>query len=60
VKASLLHRIAAYFDFEGRQGDTEEPNIKAVRIRRELFGGNDPSTLTSMANLAVIFLKQGR
>ncbi|KFA55625.1 hypothetical protein S40293_10059 [Stachybotrys chartarum IBT 40293] len=60
AKASLLHCMAAYFNFEGQWGDAEGLNLEAVRIRRENFGENDTSTLASMANLASTFWNQGR
>ncbi|KEY74844.1 hypothetical protein S7711_09938 [Stachybotrys chartarum IBT 7711] len=60
AKASLLHCMAAYFNFEGQWGDAERLNLGAVRIRRENFGENDTSTLASMANLASTFWNQGQ
>jgi tetratricopeptide (TPR) repeat protein len=60
AKASLIHRMAAYFDFEGQWGDAERLNLEAVRIRRGVLGENNISTLTSMANLASTFGNQGR
>ncbi|KAI9148687.1 Enniatin synthetase [Paramyrothecium foliicola] len=59
AKASLLHCMAAYFMFEGKWIDAKALNMGALRIRRELFGENDPSTLRSMANLASTFWNQG-
>ncbi|KAI9148693.1 Kinesin light chain [Paramyrothecium foliicola] len=58
--ASLLHCMAAYFDFEGQWGDAEVLNLEAVRIRREIFGENHLSTLNSMTNLASTYRNQGR
>ncbi|EHK42483.1 hypothetical protein TRIATDRAFT_293811 [Trichoderma atroviride IMI 206040] len=60
ARASLLHCIAAYFDFEGKWSQAEMFNIEARDIRRELFGHDHPDTLTSMANLASTYRKQGR
>ncbi|KEY71346.1 hypothetical protein S7711_10245, partial [Stachybotrys chartarum IBT 7711] len=60
AKASLLRCMAGYFSFEGKWSDAEGLNIEATRIRRELFGESNPSTLESMANLASTFWNQGR
>ncbi|GFP58624.1 kinesin light chain [Trichoderma asperellum] len=60
ARASLLHCIAAYFDFEGKWSQAEMFNIEARDIRRELLGHDHPDTLTSMANLALTYWKQGR
>jgi tetratricopeptide (TPR) repeat protein len=58
--ASLLHCMAGYFDFEGQWSAAERLNLEAVRIRREIFGDNDTSTLSSMGNLASTYRNQGR
>lgn len=55
VNASLFHCMAGYFSFEGKWSDAEGLNIEATRIRREMFGESNPSTLESMANLASSF-----
>ncbi|KAH6970347.1 hypothetical protein BKA56DRAFT_735956 [Ilyonectria sp. MPI-CAGE-AT-0026] len=60
AKASLLHCIAGYLDFEGKWSEAEELSIEAVKIREELFGADDPDTLSSMAGLASIYRNQGR
>jgi hypothetical protein len=60
AQASLLHRMAAYFDFEGQWGDAETLNLEAVRIRQEFLGEDDTSTLVSMNNLASTYRNQGR
>ncbi|KAH7303371.1 hypothetical protein B0I35DRAFT_365076, partial [Stachybotrys elegans] len=60
AKASLLHCMAGYFSFEGKWSDAEELNIEAKRLRTDLFGESNPSTLASMANLASTFWNQGR
>lgn len=45
AKASLLLSMAAHFNFEGKWDDIERLNMEAVRIRGELFGENNLSTL---------------
>ncbi|KFA64855.1 hypothetical protein S40285_09561 [Stachybotrys chlorohalonatus IBT 40285] len=60
AKTSLLHCMAGYFTFEGKSSDAEALHIEATRIRRELFGEGNPSTLESMANLASTFRKQSQ
>ncbi|UKZ61236.1 uncharacterized protein TrAtP1_002504 [Trichoderma atroviride] len=60
ARAYLLHCIAAYFDFEGKWSQAEMFNIEARDILRELLGHDHPYTLTSMANLTLIYRDQGR
>ncbi|KAH7111687.1 hypothetical protein B0J13DRAFT_271862 [Dactylonectria estremocensis] len=60
AKASLLHCVAGYFDFEGKWSNAEKLGIEATRIREELLGPGHPSTLSSMANLASTLRNQGR
>jgi hypothetical protein len=60
AKAYLLHCMAAHFNFEGEWGNAETLNLEAVRIRKGLFGVDDPDTLASMANLASTYRNQGR
>ncbi|KAH7304549.1 hypothetical protein B0I35DRAFT_149874 [Stachybotrys elegans] len=60
AKASLLHCMAGYLSFEGKWSDAEGLNIEARRLRTDLFGESNHSTLASMANLASTFWKQGR
>jgi tetratricopeptide (TPR) repeat protein len=60
AKASLLHCIATYLNFEGKWDNAESLALEAMQIRQELFGEYDISTLTSMANLASISYNHGR
>jgi hypothetical protein len=60
AKASLLHCAAGYFHYHGQWKDAEEFLVQATKVRRELLGEEHPSTLTSMANLALTYSNQGR
>ncbi|KAH8894724.1 hypothetical protein GQ53DRAFT_780118 [Thozetella sp. PMI_491] len=59
-KATLLHRASAYFYYKGQWKDAERLQLEAVKLKREVLGEEDPSTLASMGNLALIFRNQGR
>ncbi|KAI9155124.1 Kinesin light chain [Paramyrothecium foliicola] len=60
AKATLMHRMAAYCNFEGWWDKAEMLSLEAVRIRGEVIGKKDPQTLASMSNLASIYSNQGR
>ncbi|XP_044716490.1 tetratricopeptide repeat domain-containing protein [Hirsutella rhossiliensis] len=60
AKASLLHCVASYFNFEGKWSDAEKLSVDAVETRKRVLGEEHPSTLTSMANLALTYSNQGR
>jgi tetratricopeptide (TPR) repeat protein len=59
-KAGLLHCVAGYFQYRGQWADSENLLLEAVKLRREILGSEDPSTLTSMGNLASTYRNQGR
>ncbi|RYP67309.1 hypothetical protein DL771_007327 [Monosporascus sp. 5C6A] len=60
ARASLLHRAAGFFDYQGQWKDAEKFQVQATELRRELLGEEHPDTLNSMANLASTYLNQGR
>ncbi|KAB5581194.1 P-loop containing nucleoside triphosphate hydrolase protein [Coniochaeta sp. 2T2.1] len=60
AEASLLHCAAGFFDYHGQWKDAEGFLVQAIRLREELLGEEDPSTLASMANLASTYSNQGR
>ena len=60
ARASLLHRVAGLYDYQGQWKDAEKLQAQAVELRGGLLGEEHPLTLTSMANLASIYWKQGR
>ncbi|KAF7553925.1 hypothetical protein G7Z17_g3294 [Cylindrodendrum hubeiense] len=59
-KATLLDSAAAYLHYQGQWVEAEKFQLQAVELRREEFGLDHPSTLTSMANLASTYRNQGR
>ncbi|KJZ69702.1 hypothetical protein HIM_10908 [Hirsutella minnesotensis 3608] len=60
VKASLLHCVASYLDFEGKWSDAEKLSVDAIEARKRVLGEEHPETLSSMANLASTYRNQGR
>jgi tetratricopeptide (TPR) repeat protein len=60
AKASLLHNMGGYLNFEGRWDTAEAMVAEAWWIRRDLLGESHPDTLISMENLSSIYWKQGR
>jgi tetratricopeptide (TPR) repeat protein len=59
-KADLLDCTAAYLHHQGQWEDAERLQLKAVELREQVLGSEQPSTLTSMANLASTYRNQGR
>jgi len=60
ARGSLLHNTALFMLYRGQWNKAEELQVQAVAMRRSMFGGEHPSTLTSMANLASTYRNQGR
>ncbi|RYP27921.1 hypothetical protein DL767_007448 [Monosporascus sp. MG133] len=60
AKASLLHRMAGYLNFEGKWSDAERFSLQAGQIMKKLLGEENPKTLISMNNLASTYSGQGR
>ncbi|KAK1765234.1 hypothetical protein QBC33DRAFT_495970 [Phialemonium atrogriseum] len=60
AKATLLHCMAGYLDFEGRWSNAEDLRMQAGEIRKRVLGKEHPNTLSSMHNLALTYLNQGR
>ncbi|KAM0433914.1 hypothetical protein ACHAPT_003858 [Fusarium lateritium] len=60
ARATLLHCVGGYFFYQGRWGDAEKYQTRSVKLREGIFGEEDPSTLTSMGNLASTYKNQGR
>ncbi|EXK24528.1 hypothetical protein FOMG_18751 [Fusarium oxysporum f. sp. melonis 26406] len=58
--ASLLTNCAWYMLSIGNYGVAEDLSKKAVNTKTKVLGDEHSSTLTSMANLASIYRKQGR
>ncbi|KAL6821948.1 hypothetical protein J3E69DRAFT_339611 [Trichoderma sp. SZMC 28015] len=60
ARASLLYRIAQYFNLEGKWSQAEMFHTEAREIRRELLGADHRDTLSSMYSLALTYMYQGR
>ncbi|KND89201.1 Protein SERAC1 [Tolypocladium ophioglossoides CBS 100239] len=52
AKASLLHCMAGYLNFEGRWAEAELLFVQVMETTRRVLGVEHPSTLSSMNNLA--------
>ncbi len=59
-KGTLLHCVAAYFHYQGQWKEAERLQLETVQLRKEVLGEEDPSTLSSIANLASTYRNQGR
>ncbi|KAF5530615.1 kinesin light chain [Fusarium mexicanum] len=59
-RARLLHCMAGYFDYEGHWEEAEQYGDAAVKLRIDVLGEENPDTLASMGNLALIYSNQGR
>ncbi|KAF7128382.1 hypothetical protein CNMCM5793_003112 [Aspergillus hiratsukae] len=55
----LIENIADCLYSDGRYHEAEMLYTNLIRIKREKYGPEDPSTLTSMADLAVTYSMQG-
>src|SRR5882762_900208 len=53
-------RFALLYDEAGYWKEAEELKIQVMQMRKNILGGEHPSTLTSMANLASTYKNQGR
>jgi hypothetical protein len=60
ARASLLHRAAGFFSYQGQWNDAERFQLQARGLRREVLGEEHPSTLSSIADLASTYWNQGR
>jgi tetratricopeptide (TPR) repeat protein len=59
-RMDLLWRYASCLYEDGRWDEAEKINVQVMKICTEKLGADHPSTLTSMANLAVIYSQQGQ
>jgi tetratricopeptide (TPR) repeat protein len=60
AEATLQHMAAFFMVHVGQWDKAEELLVQAVKTSKELLGAEHPDTLTSIANLASTFRKQGR
>ena len=58
--ASILFRVAWYANERGNYALAEKWNMQALRAYTDEIGPEHPSTLSSMANLALTYKNQGR
>jgi tetratricopeptide (TPR) repeat protein len=59
-RIDLLWRYGSCLYEDGRWDEAEKVSLQVIKIRNEKLGADHPSTLTSMANLAIIYSQQGR
>ncbi|TVY65025.1 Protein SERAC1 [Fusarium oxysporum f. sp. cubense] len=60
IRASVLHRVASFFGFQGRSTEAETLQSEAVDIRLEVYGEEHEQTLYSMTDLATSLAEQGQ
>ena len=60
LRASLLAKLSRYDHAQGRYEIAENGGRQAIAIQRKLLGKEDPATLQSINNLAVIYSSQSR
>ncbi|KAK1990082.1 purine and uridine phosphorylase [Colletotrichum falcatum] len=59
-RAGLLNSIATYLMYVGQWKDAEKSASMSVKLYKGEFGEENSGTLSSMSNLAVTYIKQGR
>ncbi|KAF2735296.1 hypothetical protein EJ04DRAFT_601143, partial [Polyplosphaeria fusca] len=55
-----LNSVGLMVNWLGRFAEAKAIYKKALEAKRRVLGADDPSKLTSMANLAAMYWKQGR
>ena len=60
ISASVIERFGEFLRIDGKYDESEKYLLQAVDIQIAISGINDPSTLTSMSNLALTYSDQGR
>ncbi|KAL0934874.1 kinesin light chain [Colletotrichum truncatum] len=60
ARASLLHRMTAYFLYLGQWKNAEERAAACVKLRQDYLGEEDYNTLTSISSLAMSYMYQSR
>lgn len=60
ARASLLHRAAGFFLYQGQWKEAERFSAEAGELRQAELGADQPLTLVSMSNLALSYSNQGR
>jgi tetratricopeptide (TPR) repeat protein len=59
-RLGLVLKCARTLYSDGRYKEAEELQMQVMETRKRVLGNEDPSTLTSMANLASMYRNQGR
>ncbi|KAK2048038.1 hypothetical protein LZ31DRAFT_490936 [Colletotrichum somersetense] len=59
-RATLLHCVSGYLIYLGHWHEAEKRLVQALELKQRLLGEENPSSLASMGNLALIYQKQGR
>jgi Tfp pilus assembly protein PilF len=59
-RASLLHKMAQYLLEAGEYTSAKDMEEEAMNLRTAQRGTEDPDTIASMSNLALIYQRQGR
>ncbi|GAB1315441.1 hypothetical protein MFIFM68171_05651 [Madurella fahalii] len=60
ARASLLYKIAIFFNNQSRWKEAEKFLKNAIKVEQELVGEEDPITLASISTLASTYSLQGR
>ncbi|CEL03059.1 Putative G. violaceus kinesin [Aspergillus calidoustus] len=60
TQSTLCHNAAGFCLYQGRFGDAEALQLQALKLRREILGEENLSTLDSQSNLASTYARQGR
>ena len=58
--ADIMERVGDFLERDGKYNDSAKLLKEVVEIRAAVRGADDPSTLTSMNNLAVTYRQQGK
>ena len=59
-KTILFDYTVTYFHCQGGLKESEKFQLEVIQLRKEMLGEEDPSTLTSIANLVSTYRNQGR
>ena len=57
--ALIMHNAAWYALERGGYDDVDKMLMRAINVRRRVLGQEHPDTLTSMDNLALMYINQG-
>ncbi|GKU03436.1 unnamed protein product [Fusarium langsethiae] len=60
LRASLLHRVASFYIYQGRLSEAEKLQREGIQIRRELLGDDHVETLVLIVDIASSLRIQGK